>query len=667
MSRIFLPLILVAFLPSQLPGMIQRESVATLKVKNALPKKHNSPENTFLIDELTDLDDRALSDKTKQFIEPNPGTVSQWSQTQAGLITESVVNPVSERGLSAKKGLSATSSYFLQSIPPEFELNHLRTPVPKLILPSAFATSQSLELIEHARQRAQAQEPSNDNVMVPSTRLPDGFQPWWSDSIRRSIGIQKNGLSLELDTLIQAALQYSPHVQLAATEPHIRQSVVFEEAARFDWQSFLESKYTDTNDPIGNSLTTGNNESRFREQEYFSRSGLRRRNRFGGETELTQRLGYLDNNSRFITPANQGNSRLELNYRHPLLRGGGSVVNESLILLADIDYQISSDTFFEELQAHLVDVAETYWELVRARSEYLQRKKVLESGELILSNLEGRAEVDVLKRQVNRARAAVANRRAQIIRSLTSIKNAEARLKLLVNEPSLLQSSNLEFAPSDPPGSDYLPMHTPDVISSALANRPDVSRALREFTATTVQQGIAANEVLPKLDLLLGSYVAGLDGDSDILNSWVNQFRDGRPGFNVGFEFEIPLGNRAALARQQKREWEVTRATHKFRAVVETSMTEVEIAIREVKTAYQEMVGRYHSMVAANNEQAYLLDRWRTLPELNDSVTLLLENVLDSQDRVADEEASFAKAQFDFSVATIRLKQATGTLFIVNH
>ena len=162
------------------------------------------------------------------------------------------------------------------------------------------------------------------------------------------------------------------------------------------------------------------------------------------------------------------------------------------------------------------------------------------------------------------------------------------------------------------------------------------------------------------------TYVAGLDGDFDSLNAWVNQFRDGRPGFNVGFDFEFPIGNRAARGREQQRQWELNRATYEFRAVVETGLTEVELAVREVQTAYQEMQGRYEAMLAAANESEYLTDRWKTLPGADDSVTLLLENLLDSQERLADEEAAFARAQFDYSVATIKLKQATGTLFLVN-
>jgi outer membrane protein TolC len=134
----------------------------------------------------------------------------------------------------------------------------------------------------------------------------------------------------------------------------------------------------------------------------------------------------------------------------------------------------------------------------------------------------------------------------------------------------------------------------------------------------------------------------------------------------VGFDFELPIGNRAARARQQRRQWEVNRSLQQFRAVVESGITEVEIAAREVQTAQQEISGQYRAMVAAASETDYLVDRWQTLPEADDSVTLLLENLLDSQERQADAEAAFARAQFDFAVAMVRLKQAMGTLFQVH-
>ena len=546
------------------------------------------------------------------------------------------------------------------------EQNSLVLPtVPPIFAQPANQTNADSGLLSAYQSRPILQADERFNSTLTST-LPQGFQPWWAQQNKTALGLKVSPIQVSLDSLIHRALKNSPHIQVAATQPHIQQAVLLEESSRFDWLAFLESTYDDQNDPVGNTLTTGNNDSRLTQQEWSAEGGLRRQTRTGGEFELTQRVSTLQNNSRFLLPQDQGLSRLVLNYRQPLLRGRGQAVNESLIVLANINLNSASDEFLSNIQQHLTDLTETYWELVRARSELLQRNGLLIAAERILDQLEGRSEVDAMERQVFRARSAVAKRKAEIARSVTSVKNAESRIRLLVNDEEIISAARMELVPVDSPNLEYLNISLGDAISTALSNRPDISRSIREIKATSVQLGIARNELLPKLDLLVGSYVAGLDDNFDIPGSFGNQFSDGRPGFNIGFEFETPIGNRAAQARQKRRVWEANRAMHQFRAIVESGLTEVELAVREVQTAHQEMSGRYHAMVAAQKESSFLNDRWKTLPDENDSVILLLENLLDSQERLVNEESAFAKAQFDYSVAVVKLKQATGTLFQVN-
>ena len=524
-------------------------------------------------------------------------------------------------------------------------------------------------LLAPYQSRAAALRANNvlPSANVGNVPVPGGFRGWWADEVASPVGIGNGYVQVSVDTLIHKALQHSPQIQVSATAPHILQKSVFEAASDFDWARFLETKYDSLNDPVGNTLTTGNNDSRFRQQEWYGRGGLKRKTQTGGEVEISQRLGHLDNNSNFLVPRNQGSSRLELNFRQPILNGRGRAYNQSLIVLADIDFRTASDEFLSDLQLHLVSVTETYWELVRARAVFLQRKRLLQSAEKILHNLEGRSNVDSMQRQILRAKAAVAQRRSEIARSLTSIKNAQSQLRLLVNSPDISGAGGLEFTPTDMPSLEQVPLHIDlaDVMSTALTNRPDISRSIRDLHAANVRLGVARNEVLPKLDMIVGTYIAGLDGDSDVFDAWTNQFTQGAPGFNVGFEYELPIGNRAAQARRARRQWEVTRSLHLFRQTVETSLTEVEVSAREVETTYQEMLGRYHSMVAADRETNYLIDRWQTLPEVSDSVTLLLEDLLDSQERLADEESAFVNAQVQYSISIVRLKQTMGTLFRV--
>jgi outer membrane protein TolC len=179
---------------------------------------------------------------------------------------------------------------------------------------------------------------------------------------------------------------------------------------------------------------------------------------------------------------------------------------------------------------------------------------------------------------------------------------------------------------------------------------------------SSVQIGVSKSELLPKLDFIVKSYVAGLQAHSQIGPSINDQFAAGRPGYTAGFEFEVPLGNRAAKAKMEQRQWELKRAISAFRVTVETSLTEVEIATREVDTSYREMLGKYQAMVAAQNEVAYLQDRFNTLPMIEDSTMLLLEDLLGGYERLADEESGFVQAQTGYALSIIQLRRATGTL-----
>ena len=130
------------------------------------------------------------------------------------------------------------------------------------------------------------------------------------------------------------------------------------------------------------------------------------------------------------------------------------------------------------------------------------------------------------------------------------------------------------------------------VLHAALVNRPDISEAIRKMRASTVRLGVSKQELLPRLDLLVETYVSDLAGNSDVGRAFGGQFSDNRPGYSVGLELEIPLENRAAIAKLEQRQWELKRSINVFRATVERSLTDTEVARREVATAYSEIVSR---------------------------------------------------------------------------
>ena len=504
-------------------------------------------------------------------------------------------------------------------------------------------------------------------VAASLTALPPGFSPWWDLRVRQSTGMAATSIPVEVGQLLQDALLYSPQVTAIKAEPEVQYRVVTQEAAKFDWTVFLDTTYDDLNDPVGNELTTGNGQDRLITRKVNGEAGVRQKNLIGGEVQISQIVGHENQNSRFFIPNNQASTRLELSYRQPLLDGAGRCYNESEIVLARIRANSSEDEVVDALQDHLIEVTKAYWTLYRARAEYLQRQRLLGSAQNVLSRLEGRSQVDTIPRQVLRARAAVARAQTRIQRTIARVKDAEAQLRLLVNSPAMLNGGPVELTPIEAPRMVTESADLRSVLQTALMNRPDISEAIRKMRASSVRLGVSKTELLPRLDFLVETYVADLSGNSNLRRALRGQYFDNRPGYTVGLEFEYPLENRAARAKLEQRQWELKRSINVFRATVEKSLTDVEIANREVATAYSEMLSRFQSMQAAENETAYLQDRFDVLPAAEDSAVLLLEDLLDSYERIADEESSFVQAQVDHAVALVMLKKELGVLLKSRH
>jgi outer membrane protein TolC len=496
-------------------------------------------------------------------------------------------------------------------------------------------------------------------VILPP--LPEGFEPWWIKHMTQQVRPLSRPLPVTVDWLIWRALDHSPQVLAMNLDPSIRETEIFEQQAAFDWTAFVDSNFNANSDPVGNTLTTGGS-PRFRDRIFGQRMGFRRATTTGGEFEASQRIGYQNNNSLFFLPTQQGTSILTLSFTQPLLARSGRVYNTSRIAMAHLETGMAQDELAERLQDHLMEVTRAYWELYRARATLAQKMKLLSEAEYILERLEARKEVDSQERQVLRAQAEVASRRSEIARAAMSIGNAESRLRFLVNDPQLLQGGLTELLPEEAPLAIGFDLSMGDSLITAIQNRPEIAQALKAVRNKSLETGMAESEYKPALDFVVGTYVSGLEGKSDIPQSFLNQFNQGEPGWWVGFLFDMPLGRRAAMARLSRRQLEMQRTLLEFRTSVERTLTEVEIAVREVRTTYQEMLSTFHAMHAAETEAQFLAERWRLLVGSDQSSTLLLEDLLDAQERATDEEGKFVSAQVGYVLALAALKRTMGVL-----
>ena len=509
--------------------------------------------------------------------------------------------------------------------------------------------------------------PARDGVQPDRQRhgnLPEhGSQAslWWEPRVVDRLRPNSQALFVDAQQLVLDALAHSLHVQALSQTAHIRAEDIIRAEAEFDPTAFIESKFADISNPVGNTLVTGG-PNRLNEHDWNFDAGFRRKLLSGATVQLSQQMGHKNSNSVFFIPQDQGNARLTLSFNQPLLNGAGKAYNTSLIFLAQLNTQIASDEFNAELQEHLLEVNRTYWRLYMERVILLQKQRHLERAQEILEELESRLEIDALQSQIVRARAAVASREAELVRARFAVRNVESRLRTLINSPALAIQNSPEVIPQELPFRDQLEVEIPNAIQIALSNRPEIDEAMQRIHAATVRWNMSRNELMPALGLIVETYAAGLEGKSRVGRSLVEQFDTGAPSYTAGLLFEMPIYNRAASARLRQREMELRQVTLEFNNTVETLSAEVEVAVREVRAAYQEMLAKYSAMSASVAEVRYLRERWELLPGDDRSSSLLLEDILNAQERLMDEESTFVRAQVEYAKSLAGLRRATGTL-----
>ncbi len=487
-------------------------------------------------------------------------------------------------------------------------------------------------------------------------------RPWWEEASLAPLRHSANPQYVDVGSLVVDALRCSPHIRAISDKRLIAQTAITESAAEFDVKAFVDSKFVRTSVPTGSVLDAGFDVPRLRESDYYYSAGVRRKNLLGGQLEVAQRYGTRQSNSNFFFPDEQGNAQLTLSYTQPVLNGAGRVYNNGLIVLANIETHVAAAEARAEIQDHLLEVTNSFWDLHLQRVTQLQKQRHLERAQVILERLQQRRSVDALESQIARARAAVALRRAELVRAAAGSRNAEARVRSLVGSPAMLCDREAELIPAELPGCDYIDIDLHEAVVTALQYRPEIDAATREVKAASVRLNMAENELRPVLDLVLETYVSGLRGDYDIGQAFVDQYSRGEPSYSVGVIYEMPLGNRAACARHQRRQFECRQLSSKLRAAIETLHAEVEIAVNDVQTAHRFLGAKRQSMLAAAADVSYLQSRWELMPGEDRAASFLLEDLLDAQDRLAFEEAGYAQARADCAQALLRLKRATGTL-----
>jgi outer membrane protein TolC len=486
---------------------------------------------------------------------------------------------------------------------------------------------------------------------------------WWNSRVQSAL--RSNGAVPSSYTgLVDQALVSSLQIGVFSELPAIRSTGVAEAEGRFKPEFFTEARYSDRNEPTS-SIAQTRGSQRLTESDLSAEFGVRSRLETGAEVTLAQRFSDYSTNQVEYNPREQARSRTVLGVVQPLLRESGTVYNKSVKKIAELETTASIQEFSRQAESHLLEINRTYWTLYLARSVYLQQLKARDSVADIVKSITSREKVDSATLQVNRARAALAERDSELVRAKSAISNTEARLKALINSPELnSMGSASEIVPTDAPQSLRAALSEGELVRDALSHRPEIQQAFIAYRTALLREGMAANESLPQLDLIAEGSFAGRDGDWKLGGAFGDAY-ESSPGYQIGLRLAVPLGKDDRKVRYDRRKIETNQQSLQVRAAVETVMLELEVSANEYGVAHREMVRRADAMKFAVEDQRVLRERWTAGLAVAQGGTdgiVYLDQLLNAQERITRAEREFSEAQVTFQVATANLSRARGKL-----
>jgi outer membrane protein TolC len=464
-------------------------------------------------------------------------------------------------------------------------------------------------------------------------------------------------MEVSLRQSIALSLNNNRSLEVARYVPWISEQTLISSYGVYDTVVFAEGSSTAYSTPSSSLMVSGGT-ARQRQQDYAV--GVRRLFPNGVIAELRASTSRAKDNFIFSTLSPTWNNRVGLSLTFPILRNGGEDWNTLTMVIRRVQRDMSIDDFETALQESVFSVQSAYFELVFAREGEMVADEARELARKLVRDSQRRFEQgQIAKVQVTEAQAQVAQREQDLLVANQSHGNAMDRLRQLI-DPRLLEADDQVFlTPSDGPipydeGKPFDARRgVDDGIRRAFTNRADLRRARRAIRSQELTERQLENQVLPRLDFVIGAAYQGVDSTfpsaHDSLADWESY------DLSFAFAFEIPLENTKARA-------DLAAATLERRRLQATRLDLESTIIREVREAVRAIKTRERSISAAR-EQVRLarekLDAEQARFREGLTTTYFVQL---AQNELTNARLNELRARIDHTLARLGYQRATGTL-----
>jgi outer membrane protein TolC len=370
-------------------------------------------------------------------------------------------------------------------------------------------------------------------------------------------------------------------------------------------------------------------------------------------------------------------SSLGVTFTQPLLRGFGPSLNRRFIRIAANERRISGLLFQQQLIATVYGVERLYTDFVALYEDEKVKEETLRAAEKLLSDTKAQVDEGTLAPvEATRANAQVFSAQQDLINARGLLEEEEAILKNVLTrsiddtlrEAHIVPTSTLEI-----PATDAV-RPAQELISDAIANRPDLGQARLQVENNLIGLQGARNATLPEIDLVGTAQNNGLAGPAS--NAFASNpnppfnggygsalgqvFARDYPTYGIGVQVTLPIHNRIAEADLARDELNTKQAQIRVAQLQNQARLEVEdalIAMRRSRASYE-------AAVQARKFQQESLEAEQAKFEVGASTAFF---VIQYESLLAQAKSTEVAAKSSYVKARAALQRATGSIVSDNN
>jgi outer membrane protein TolC len=342
--------------------------------------------------------------------------------------------------------------------------------------------------------------------------------------------------------------------------------------------------------------------------------------------------------------------------RQHLLQGWGIDNNRRQIIIAQNDRKVTDASFRAQVISTVAQIQNIYWDLVNAYEDLKVKQTALQFAQRTLTDNKKQVEIGTLAPiEVVSAESSVAAATQNLIVSQTNLqyqqlitKNAIARN---FSDPAL---TTADVLPTDTMllSDEPLPP-AEELVSYALANRPELMESELNLRNGDINNKAAKNALLPTVD------VVGFYGSSGLSNNYGDVFSSlvdrSRPDKGAYVSLSVPIRNRAAQSNQIRSELEYRQNQLNF----QQQKNQISLQVRNAAFALQQARAGVDSARAARDYAQQSLEAEQKKYALGASTSYL---VLQQQSNLTQAASNYVAGLSTYEKDRVALDQVTATI-----